>query len=236
MISNILFNRSDIPYGIFWEKWASLWYNWMFSIPKKVSPCRDVTGRYSSVKQKDKNVWFLAGTFGNMTLVRRKCVIPRQKSIFFPVLVKEDSFAEDIDLRRESELRKRSKEATDNVLNMEVTIKNADHEQELSLRTRQLLKYRVRTQVFDLVFPRNNVYDVKAGRTRSVCDGYWIFTKPLGIGNYSIFFKGETLLANEITKNRMKKTEVYSACNEIIEKNLFRVEVLYEIAVEAGME
>ena len=56
----------------------------------------------------DPNVWFLAGTFGNVNLIRRKCIVPLGKAIFFPILEKEDSFAEDVDLRSELELASRA--------------------------------------------------------------------------------------------------------------------------------
>jgi hypothetical protein len=235
-ISKLLFNRGENPYGIPWEKWASLWYVWMFSIPKKMNPCTDLTGKYCSVEQTHNNVWFLAGTFGNIIPVKRKCVVPVRKAIFFPVLVKEDSFTEDYDLREEHELRRRSKDATDRVLSMEVAIRDADYTGEFRLQTQEIQRYRVKSNVFDLVFPVDNVYDVEAGPTRSVCDGFWIFIRPLEIGKYFISFKGETFLANSFTKNKMKKTDVYAPCNEIIDKDLFRVEVSYELTVGSEID
>lgn len=140
---DLLFNRNEIPFGIPWEKWASMWYEWMISIPKKENPCLDETGKYCSVNQTDKNVWFLAGTFGNIVPVKRKCSVPMQKAIFFPALVKEDSFAEDSDLKTEVELIGRSRDATDKVSHMEATIEKADDTRQIRLHTEHLRKYRV---------------------------------------------------------------------------------------------
>ena len=65
---------------------------------------------------------------------------------------------------------------------------------EATLDAQRIESQRVLTPVFDLVFPENNVYDVRAGKTRSVCDGYWIFLKRLSIGQHSIEFTGEAMV------------------------------------------
>jgi len=201
-----------------------MWYRWMLSIPKNINPCLDLTGRYCSVNQNNSKVWFLAGTFGNAALVRRKCTVPLDKAIFLPVLVKEDSFKEDIDLKTRAELMNRSKDATDLVLNMKATIDGEVVE--------NIENYRVQSKVFKVRFPTNNVYDVTPGVTESVCDGFWLFLKPLGAGRHVIYFKGETFLAETYTKNIMRKLEAYSLIRQHIESDsIFRVEVLYDLSV-----
>jgi hypothetical protein len=35
------------------------------------------------------------------------------------------------------------------------------------------------------------IFNVSSGTTQTVADGYWIFLKPLPIGEYSIHVKGE---------------------------------------------
>jgi len=105
-----------------WEKWAARCCNWMLSIPKRNNPSMDMTGNQCSCNQVDENVWFLTGTFGNMKRIRRKCTIPSHKAIFFPILEKEDSFAEDTDLTKEIELVTRSQNAMDRVMFMEAYI------------------------------------------------------------------------------------------------------------------
>ena len=91
----------------------ALWCNWSLSIPKRTNPALDVTGRHCAVNQDNKDVWFLTGSFGNLVPINRKCRIPIGRAIFFPVLVKEDSLAEDIDLKTDDELTTRSRDATD---------------------------------------------------------------------------------------------------------------------------
>jgi hypothetical protein len=196
----------------------------MLSIPKKKNPSLDETGKYCSMNQSDKNVWFLTGTFGNIVPVKRKCTIPAGKAIFFPILEKEDSLEGDSDLNTELELIKRSRDATNRMVHMEATI---DGE-----KIDQLESYRVHSEVFDLTFPENNVYDVRPGLTRSVCDGYWLFIKPLQIGKHSIDFKGETSLNEAYTLTQLKTSEVHSPIWEHINENsTFNLEVSYELTI-----
>jgi hypothetical protein len=224
MNDQLLYQRNENPFGRTWEKWASKWCEWMLSIPKKNNPSLDVTGEYSSFNQNDKFVWFLTGSFGNIVPIKRKCKVPEGRAILFPILEKEDSLAEDSDLKTDTDLIKRSREATDKVLYMEAAIDGQDIE--------QVEDYRVQSEVFDLIFPQDNVYDVKPGLTRSVCDGYWIFIKPLQSGKHTIHFKGENLLSESYTTNQLKRTEVFSQIRtHIDDSSTFKLDVLYELTI-----
>jgi hypothetical protein len=224
MTSKHLYERSVSVFGKSWEDWAAVWYQWMGSIPKDRNPCVDITGRYSSEQQYDENVWFLAGTFGNTKTVKRDCTMPRGKSVLFPVLLKQDSFVNDPDLVSEEQLTKRATEATDHTHSLEVII---DGEKVENVDT-----YRARSPVFDLTFPENNVYDVCPGLTKAVCDGFWIFIRPLELGKHTIYFKGETQLHDKVTLNIMKSTRIYASIWPIIEQDsMFKLDVLYHIRV-----
>ena len=94
----------------------------------------------------------------NLVPINRKCTIPAGKAIFFPILEKEDSLIEDLDLKTEEELKKRSREATDKLIHMEVTINGE--------KVHRLKNYRVQSEVFDLTFPEDNVYDLRPGLNR----------------------------------------------------------------------
>lgn len=221
---DLLYRRDLHPFGKSWEEWAALWCNWILSIPKKMNPALDETGKYCAINQNDENVWFLAGTFGNVIPVKRICKIPAGRAIFFPILEKEDSFTEDQDLTTEQELIKRVTDATNLVIQMEANIDGR--------RLNQLENYRARSEVFDLTFPKDNVYDVRPGLTRSVCDGYWLFIKPLELGKHFLFFRGETSLKESYILTRMKTNEVYGKISgHISNKNTFTLEVSYELTI-----
>jgi hypothetical protein len=171
------------PYGKTLGEWAEEWIKWALSIPKKRNPAYDSSGEYSNTNQSGP-VFYLAGTFGGF--VKRQCSIPSGKSIFFPVIEKECSFVEDQDLHNEHDLHNRARQFIDCVTHLEFSLDGVSWP--------DLKKYRVHSEVFDLIFPSDNVYDVVPGSTRSVTDGYWMFLRPLTIGKHEIFFSGEASL------------------------------------------
>ena len=224
MSFNLFYDREEHPFGKSWQEWAASWCKWMLSIPKKKNPSLDRTGKYCSINQDNHNVWFLTGTFGNIAPIKRKCIMPSGKAIFFPVLVKEDSLAEDSDLKTEADLINRCEQATNRLINIEVSIDDQ--------RMDHLQNYRVRSKVFDLIFPKENVYNVRPGLTRSVCDGYWLFIRPLQVGNHSIFFRGETSLEEPYTINQLMRNAIHSPIWKNMNKNsTFKLEVSYDLTI-----
>ncbi len=221
-----LYSYDEKPFGKSWEKWAAIWCNWLLSIPRNRNPAVDVTGENSSHNQRDENVWFLAGTFGNNIPVRRKCVIPKSKAILFPIANKEDSFAEDPDLINEEELARRARNSMDRLIYLQL---NVDGKRFVNIN-----EYRVHSEFFDLTFPENNVYDVKPGITRSICDGYWAFLKPLPVGSHEICFSASIFLPKDDTVTmQIMNSSIYSPLVEEIEKNSrFNIEVSYVLTIK----
>ena len=97
-----------------------------------------------------------------------------------------------------------------------------------------IANYRVRSNFFDLNFPVDNVYDVRQGSTRSICDGFWIFIKPLPAGEHVIHFFGECLVPKgEKATEQIKNASVYSKIRGFAETyQIFKIEVDYEIIIE----
>src|SRR6266540_1400331 len=176
----LLFPRNIDPYGKSWEEWAALWCKWLLSTPRDKNPSVDEDGQNCAENQFNPRVWFLGGTFGNYKVVKRKCTVPGKRAILFPILEKEDSFVEDSDLKTEEDLAVRANRAMDAVTLLSAKIDG--------IKILNLMDYRVRSRFFDLSLPKNNVYDIKPCVTRSVCDGYWIFLRPLAPGKHSVHF------------------------------------------------
>lgn len=222
----IMYPRKYQPFGKSWEKWTAMWCNWLLSIPRDKNPAVDETGKNSSQNQVDANVWFLAGSFGNNIPVKRKCTVPKSKSILFPIINKEDSFAEDLDLMLEEDLAMRARNSMDRLICLQLIVDGK--------RLPNLTEYRVLSEFFDLTFPENNVYDVNFGNTRAVCDGYWAFLRPLPIGSHEIYFSAKVFLPqdDQVTK-QIKNCSIYSSVAEEIDKNSrLNIEVTYELTVE----
>jgi hypothetical protein len=196
------------------------WCRWFFSIPKDIHPAIDTVGVHSSINQTDPDLWFLAGSFGNIEPIIRRCTIPSGRSIVFPIVEKEDSFSEDTDLKTESDLIKRCTHAMDLVVHMEA-----------SLDGQIIESQRVLSQVFDLFFPANNVYDVPPGKTRSVCDGYWIFLKPLTSGKHRVRFMGEVILEDVVAQQERTEQVYKNIWQHMDDNNTFCLNITYELTV-----
>ncbi|UQN06528.1 hypothetical protein [Deinococcus sp. QL22] len=61
------------------------WWLWAVTAPEGASPVEDLTGEHCAVNQ-EPGVWFLAGSYQNGTLVERRCSLPAQTPVFFPVM------------------------------------------------------------------------------------------------------------------------------------------------------
>jgi hypothetical protein len=211
-----VFEPGSKAFGKRYAEWSTEWYKWVLSIPKENNPVLDNTGENCAHKQ-NGSVWFLAGTIGGQA--KRRCTIPAEKGVLFPIVVKECSFAEDRDLNTESELSARAKEDIDHVIYMETEIDGT--------KVKDLGNYRVSSGLFNLIFPQSNIYDVEPGPTQAVCNGYWILLKPLPQGRHTIHFgagvyvqEGSVLAEQSKRYNRM-------------DGNLFKTEVTYEITVKS---
>src|SRR5438874_7160798 len=54
-------------------------------------------------------------------------------------------------------------------------------------------KYRAQSPLFDLTLPKNNVFGLTEGPTKSVADGFWIILKPLPPGKHEVHFSGASV-------------------------------------------
>ncbi|MFE9906791.1 hypothetical protein [Streptomyces clavifer] len=62
---------------------AGRWWQWALSAPEEQCPVKDTTGEHAAWGQPD-DLWFLAGTYGGRVV--RRCAIPSDRPVFFPVL------------------------------------------------------------------------------------------------------------------------------------------------------
>ncbi len=214
IIGRHVYHPGSAPYGRPISEWAEEWIKWSLSIPRSGSPILDTSGIRCAVNQRGP-VWFLAGTFG--TSVRRSCVIPSSKALFFPVIEKECSFAEDGEqIDTEEGLVDRAKYLMDLVTYMKLNIDGCNVE--------SLQRFRARSRVFDLIFPQNNVYGVRKGYTRSVTDGYWVMLKGFESGKHVLNFCAEALIPEGPIKSLAKRYVK-------LRRNKFRTEVRYELTI-----
>ena len=173
----ILFSRSEIPYGISWESWTIMWWEWLLSIPKIESPAMDFAQKKHSPHTNDDRVVFFAGNLGGIS--NRSYIVPRREKPFsFPIINFTTSFLEESTLITENDLHRR---AGSDINDITKVITSID-----SIPIKNVKKFRVHSTVFDIVLKDQNLLDLPAGQTRAISDGYWIFLKPLEPGSHDI--------------------------------------------------
>lgn len=158
-----LFTPYDRPYGIIYSEWTARWWRWLLEQPSDVNPVYDQSGSRCSQNQIYSSVWFLAGTMGSKVL--RKCVIPGSKSLLFPII--NYAYAAEDDTKTESELTEIVRQEIDKIAEMQISLDG--------IKIPDLETFRVRTPVFEVFLPKNNIFNNEAGLNRVVSDGYWFF-------------------------------------------------------------
>ena len=159
----------------------------LLSLPRKVNPALDFTGRNCQVGQTSDKLWFLQSTLGGS--VSRACTIPPGRPIICNVLSCELSDPELSDEEHaEYELEQRTKAALDKVdpktLNFEV-----DNDKRV-IDVNDWKKYKVQTPTTYVVLPYNNLFRVRPGLTRFASYGFYVKLTGLHPGHHTLFFGG----------------------------------------------
>jgi hypothetical protein len=174
-----IFQIHSNPYGQSYVKWTEKWWQWVFSIRKVRNPVIDKSGERCCEGQ-DGPVWFLAGTSGGEFFAERSCSIPSEKSILFPIIVSQYSLAEKPAMSIQELVRYTATDIEQTSF-LEAIVDG--------MMVTDLPKYRIQSR-FRLDFVEDNIWNLKAGPTEAVSDGFWVFLKPLPKGKHTIIFRG----------------------------------------------
>ena len=167
------------------------WWQWALSIPTSVNPMLDGNGDNCMVGQRD-SVWFLAGAFFGGT-AKRTCSVPEGVPLFFPVANAVNFNAPNICGQTGSLSTKDLRDAT-------AAFVNGLSQLAAELDGRALSLQRIRSRVFELALPEDNVFDgpcasignVPAGiYSPAVDEGFYASVPPLRPGNHTIHFHAE---------------------------------------------
>jgi hypothetical protein len=194
-----IFGPDEKPYNLTYADHAKNYWRWLLPIPAGTepvgaeNPVGDPTGKICAKGQSNSSspVFYLAHNNGGET-TERKCVVPAGKGLLIPVMEVEVS---DKELPGPvSDLAATAKNDQDRVnlptSSMYLRINDREYPMEV------LKQYRINpTDAFEIVLPNNLTNDYKGlygitsgGPTQVVADGYYILTKPLTKGTYSIHF------------------------------------------------
>jgi hypothetical protein len=191
----VLFGRQERPFGKSWEEWTIEWWQWLLSMPKEISPAIDKTGRKFNLETQDKDceVIFLAGNLGGYT--ERTYVIPAGKALLFPIINYSTSYSEEPQLKTEADLVQRATKDIDDIVEKMAMVDGHP--------IQGIENYRVQAPPFEVTLIRDNIFDVVPGITTASSDGYWIFLKPLSIGDHEIHTRGSCSLGKTCVDSKL---------------------------------
>jgi hypothetical protein len=193
-------------YGKTYGEWSARWWQWAFRLPVRnghgtfTHPLFVNSGKVDCSYGQAGKVWFLGGTFTTITgpndtvvgIANRSCRIPEGTTLFFPILNAEMDTIDMITGKPTNmpvrELRKVAREQMDKATNLAARIDGWP--------VRDLARYRVRSPVFAITLPKDNLYQyneipVAAGTYYPVvADGYFLMLAPLPVGKHTISFQG----------------------------------------------
>jgi hypothetical protein len=179
-IESLLFDNTAIPYNTTIPEWTAKWWKWAYSFSGYYNnPLLDPNGTaLMKFQPSDEPVFFLSGAYNSVA--NRTVTIPAGKAILYPVLNAEISFTDFPNAKGEDDLKRALKS------DLSAATYVGTELNEISLPY-----HRIKADLFDLSVAKDNIFDVSDGPTQAVADGYWIFLKPLPIGEYTIHIKGE---------------------------------------------
>lgn len=198
-----IFPAGTPVFGRSFSRWSAEWWQEFLSIPDTVNPMLDTKGGKCVLGQRGP-VWFLAGTFGTLSgPITRSCSIPEGKALFFPVLNSVQINTPNVcgsDANNVSAATLRTLAAND-VSKATILSAKVDGQviPDLSIDNPN---FRVKSTIFDVALPQNNVFDpicVGAGLgdvpggiySPSVADGVYVMLKPLPVGSHTVRIEAE---------------------------------------------
>ena len=184
-----LFKPNENPFGLPYEDHVKNFWKFTCKLPKDKNPAIDNNGQKDEIANQNSNspVFYLSFSREGDSQVERRCKVPGGKGIFVPTMSVEVSEKEVQDSSADH-LKKIAKKDQDSVKDLSVKLDGNE--------VNDIHSYRTPTDVFQLEFPQNAIFDVSSGTCKAVADGFYLITKPLSPGTHTINFKG-SLESNE---------------------------------------
>jgi hypothetical protein len=179
-----VYSTDSKPFGVPYQDWVGKWWNWTSGITTDMHP-RDDPSRSCNVNQ-NGFVWFLPDALSIESASNpRICDVPAGKAIFIPVVTGETDTAEHPDLT-DTQIIKQAL-ACDNYSNN----RRAEVDGVSVNGLNDPVTYRTNSShLFNVTTVDNNIYNLKPGTERGFADGWFLFIKPLPIGEHKIHVAG----------------------------------------------
>lgn len=173
--NSAVYPKDSAPFDVPYKDWIVRWWQWNVGIPTSQHPRDNYTAEKCTVNQ-NGSVWFIPDILTGKE--ERTCTIPEGKAILVPLITGECDTSES--QSSDAEIRQCST-AGDEYGAISATLDGQKIE--------NLDSYRTATDFFNITYVKNNIFDVPAGTYRGVADGFFVFLKPLPVGNHVLEVK-----------------------------------------------
>ena len=208
------------------------WWQWHVSLPNKTNnkyptnltlahPREAYSPEKCAWNQNDKNVWFLPdgknlGSSEANAREIRECTVPHGKALLVQIYGGGCSYGEG--LKTDQEL----KDCVDIGLDTVEFTAKVDGVEVMSSKNRD--DFLPAPYSYDLTYTQDNLYDVPAGTYKAMAGGYFLFVKPLSVGDHKIETK-ETFSKSNLGRQSSSKVATEMATDRISN-------VIYDITVQ----
>lgn len=194
--SDLIYLKDSKPFGVSYPEWTAIWWDWHYGIPSKddqkdeddlshYHPREAYSPEKCAWHQTDKNVWFLPDgrnlLFESSNPEIRQCTVPYGKALLVQIYGGGCSEAEGLITE------KQRRDCVELGLDMVTFTAKVDGIEVMNSEDRY--DYLPEIYVYNLTLNNENYYDLPAGTWKAMSGGYFLFVKPLSIGNHTIEFK-----------------------------------------------
>lgn len=173
--NSMLFTKDSKPYGSSYGDWITKWWQWNIGIPPSQHPREHFSPQTCTTNQTGP-VWFLPDILTGKE--DRNCTIPQGKAILVPLLTGFcDDDNTDPTVKTDEGLRKCAM-AGDEYGVISAKLDGID--------LQNLDQSRTQSNFFNLTVPKDNFCNCVPGTFKSMVDGFFVFLKPLPVGNHNL--------------------------------------------------
>jgi hypothetical protein len=201
-----IYSIDESPFGTPYSTWIAKWWNWTAGIANSEHP-RDFPERTCNISQTSKDVWFLPDILDGKIV--RECEVPYGKAIFVPITTGEQGVAESEEFKGKplSQVKNSIIEAASYCDNY-----NVERTAEMDGQKIQGLEgdspYRTNTtELFNITWGENNIYDVIPQTAPAFAEGWFLFVKPLPVGDHVIKIHSKISNPSDVSCNYDGETE-----------------------------
>jgi len=168
------FLKGSTPYDVPYEDWITKWWQWNMQTPKDQHPQLVSPDLINCPAGESGNVSFFTHPLQGES--KYSCTIPAGYALMFPISTGECT-SDEAKSSIPADMMKCATEG-DKYLTFDVTVDG--------VRLNGLDQNYARSKVFNMTVPEDNFLDLKPGIWEAVTGGYFVFLKPLSVGNHEV--------------------------------------------------